>query len=27
VGGSFGHLHTIRLPSNGDLHLLRGIIP
>jgi hypothetical protein len=27
VGGSFGHLQTIRTPSNADLHLLRAVVP
>ena len=27
VGGSLGHLQTIRAPSNADLHLLRAVVP
>jgi hypothetical protein len=27
VGGSFGHLQTIRTPSNAELHLLRAALP
>lgn len=26
-GGSFGHLETTRQPSNGDLYLLRSLVP
>ena len=27
VGGNLGHLQTIRVPSNANLHLLKGLVP
>jgi hypothetical protein len=27
VGGAFGHIQTIKSPSNGNLHLLRSLVP